>query len=169
VASLSDYNAGRLHGEWIDAGQEVDDLQLAVQAMLARSRESVAEEWAIHDHEGFGLLHLDEYETLATISRLALGIVEHGLAFAAWAVVLDRVSWDDELDKFGEAYRGEWSSKAEYAEQLIEDLGIDVDDIGPDLLQPYISVDLDAFARDLSGQVDFVRAPDGGFYVFEHD
>src|SRR5581483_3902347 len=60
VASLADYNAGRLHGVWIDAAQEPDDLQLHINAMLARSTEPIAEEWAIHDFEGFNGLHLGE-------------------------------------------------------------------------------------------------------------
>ena len=30
VASLSDYNAGRLHGVWLDANQDVEELQAAV-------------------------------------------------------------------------------------------------------------------------------------------
>lgn len=37
VASLADYNAGRLHGEWIDAHQTADELHSAVTAMLAAS------------------------------------------------------------------------------------------------------------------------------------
>lgn len=49
VASLSDYNNGLLHGEWIDAGQEPDEIHEQVQAMLAESESPGAEEWAIHD------------------------------------------------------------------------------------------------------------------------
>lgn len=40
VASLSDYNAGRLHGEWIDATQELDDIWAEIHAMLAKSPEA---------------------------------------------------------------------------------------------------------------------------------
>ena len=39
VASLSDYNAGRLHGTWLDADVEAADLAEGVQAMLASSPE----------------------------------------------------------------------------------------------------------------------------------
>ena len=53
--------------------------------MLACSPEPVAEEWAIHDFKGFGLAYISEYESPETVSRLARGIAEHGLAFAAWA------------------------------------------------------------------------------------
>ena len=40
-----------------------------------------AEEWAIHDHEGFGSLQIGEYTGIERISRLAKGIEEHGTAF----------------------------------------------------------------------------------------
>ena len=65
VASLSDYNAGRLHGRWIDATQGVDAVQAEVVAMLAESREAVAEEWAIHDYDEFAGVRLGEWEDLA--------------------------------------------------------------------------------------------------------
>src|SRR5436189_4774564 len=59
AATLSDYNAGRLHGAWIDADQDPEELQAEIDAMLAKSAEPVAEEWAIHDYEGFGLFKVD--------------------------------------------------------------------------------------------------------------
>ncbi len=48
VASLSDYNASRLHGQWIDAAQEPGEI---ITSMLSESRDPGAEEWAIHDFE----------------------------------------------------------------------------------------------------------------------
>lgn len=87
VASLSDYNAGRLHGAWIDAVQEIDELHGAIADMLAGSSTGRAEEWAIHDYEGFGPVELSEYESLANVARLARGIAEHGPAYAAWVGV----------------------------------------------------------------------------------
>ena len=62
VASLSDYNAGRLHGAWIDAAQEPEQIEAEIAWMLKQSPEPIAEEWAIHDHEGFGGVRLSEYE-----------------------------------------------------------------------------------------------------------
>src|SRR4051794_6468221 len=61
VASLADYNNGTLHGAWLDAAQDEADLQAGVVAMLATSPLTArtgeqAEEWAIHDYQGFGAL-----------------------------------------------------------------------------------------------------------------
>ena len=74
IASLSDYNDGRLHGVWLDANAEAEDLAVGIQEMLARSAMPGAEEWAIHDYEGFGPLRLGEYETSDRISRMGLAL-----------------------------------------------------------------------------------------------
>ena len=67
VACLASYNAGILHGEWIEVTEFADDLKARVQAMLDRSLEPYVEEWAIHDYEGFD--RLSEYESLDAIAE----------------------------------------------------------------------------------------------------
>lgn len=168
VASLSDYNAGILHGDWIEADQELGELSEAVQAMLERSPTAGAEEFAIHDFEGFGLYRPGEYDSLDWISRVARGIVEHGPAFGAWA---DNCTHDDEaLERFDDAYIGEWDSVAAYAEELVDDLGLlrAVEDAVPDMLQPYVRIDIDGFAHDLelSGDLTVVEHA-RGVWLFE--
>jgi antirestriction protein len=106
VASLADYNAGRLHGVWIDAAQDAEELEAAVQEMLASSTEPGAEEYAIHDYDEFGCAHPHEFTDLATIAKLACGIAEHGCAYGIWAEEVDLDS--DEMDRFHEVYRGRW-------------------------------------------------------------
>ena len=54
VACLSSYNAGRLHGRWIDCDQTAEEIREEIRLMLEESPEPWAEEWAIHDYEGFG-------------------------------------------------------------------------------------------------------------------
>lgn len=133
--------------------------------MLARSPEPIAEEWAIHDHDGFGLVGLSEYESIANVAALARGIDEHGIAFAHWANYLGSSEWEH-LDNFEDAFVGEWGSEAEFAESMLEDMGIDIESLVDEHLQPYVSFDVDAFARDLS--FDFFIASDGGsVYVFD--
>ena len=53
VACLAAYNNGHLHGRWIDANQDPDAIQVEISAMLAASPIADAEEWAIHDYEGY--------------------------------------------------------------------------------------------------------------------
>jgi antirestriction protein len=123
VASLADYNAGRLHGKHIrihgqDAEEILDEIKRDV---LDTSREPVAEEWAIHDYEGFGKYRVSEYES---IERIALfGKVAEEIddendveAFLYWvgASQIDTNDYLDDVDgiveKFREQFRGTWSS-----------------------------------------------------------
>jgi len=62
VADLAAYNNGKLHGVWIDATQDLDDIQEQINAMLEKSPEGFAEEYAIHDDEGFGGYSVGEYD-----------------------------------------------------------------------------------------------------------
>ncbi|HVF74611.1 MAG TPA: antirestriction protein ArdA [Acidimicrobiales bacterium] len=165
MASLSDYNAGRLHGVWIDASQSVDEIGEEIDRMLAASPEPLAEEYAIHDHDGFWPVELSEYESLSDVARLAAGIDEHGRAFAHFAHLLGS-GWGNDLERFGDCYLGCWPSMEAYAWSLLEDLGVDVNNIGPPELQPYIRFDTEAFARDLS--MEFTTGEDdNGVYVFD--
>jgi antirestriction protein len=168
VASLSDYNAGMLHGEWVDANQEPDELQAAIDDMLTRSPTPAAEEFAVHDYEGFGAYAVGEYDSLDWLSRIARGVAEHGLAFAAWAQEFGRD--DEQLARFDDAFLGDWESLTAYADELLTDLGFDeaVKHAVPEWLQPYVSLDIEGFARDLelSGDLHAVEH-DGGVWLFE--
>jgi antirestriction protein len=164
VASLSDYNAGRLHGRWINVDDADEDVWAQLHAMLAASTEPHAEEFAIHDYDGFGPMHLDEYERIETVTKIGRGISEHGPAFAAWAQHLGSSQWDH-LDRFEDVYLGEWESATDYAEQLLDDLGIVTESFGPQWLSPYIQMDIEAFARDLAADVTIIQA-NNRVYVF---
>jgi len=164
VACLGAYNAGRLHGRWIDASQSVDEIQREVQAMLVTSPEPLAEEWAIHDYEGFGALPLGEWEPFERVSAIAAGIAEHGGAFAAW------LSYDSSLDPadtvaFEDAYRGEWDSLRAYAESFAEEIGLY--DIAEASGSSYVRVDTDALTRDLDIELYTVPSSQGTLYVFD--
>ena len=137
--------------------------------MLARSPMPGAEEWAIHDYEGFGPVRLGEYEDLATVSQIAQGMAEHGPAFAHWAARCDSTDPDD-LARFDDVYLGHWHSLEAYAEDLLDDLGLDdlIERSVPDYLQPYVRVDLAGFARDLEYSGDVASSEgDNGVYLFD--
>jgi antirestriction protein len=170
VASLSDYNDGRLHGAWIDAAQDPDELHREVLGMLIDSVLPDAEEFAIHDYEGFGPLRLSEYENLETVALIARGIHEHGPAFAHWAALVG-TNDPELLGSFEDHYEGHAESVEAYAEQLLDDMGFgsDFDLAGqlPASLQPYVRFDVEGFARDLELSGDIMTSEgDGGIYVF---
>ena len=158
VASLSDYNAGRLHGAWIDAAQDADDIHAAITAMLAASPEPGADEWAIHDYEGFGDIKISENEDIAAVAAIAAGIAEHGPSWAAYAARMGT----DFADGYADDYCGEWDSEEDYATELLDDIGELKDD---SIASRYF--DYEKFTRDLF-MTDYWSAdsPDGGVFVF---
>src|SRR5690606_9964627 len=82
VACLAAYNSGYLHGAWIDANMDADEITDEIAAMLARSPIEHAEEYAIHDYEGFEGVTISEYAGIGTVARMGAFIAEHG-AFGA--------------------------------------------------------------------------------------
>jgi len=164
VASLADYNNGELHGAWIDADQDPDELRAEIQNMLGRSLEPVAEEWAIHDYEGFGPFQVGEYESLEVVSAVALGIAECGLAFAAYA------SWagtsEEALRQFDNCFLGLWPSLDAYARDMASEFEWDsaLEQL-PESMRPYVDIDYEALVRDLDSEVTTIAGP-GGVYIF---
>ncbi|MFK4753765.1 antirestriction protein ArdA [Oceanobacter antarcticus] len=120
VADLAAYNAGTLHGVWIDATQELDDIHEAIQTMLAASPEPFSEEWAIHDYDGFGGLGLGEYEGIERVHAIAVFLEEHGELGKA---VLSH--WCSDIDQAQQAlsddYHGCFTSLADFAQELTEE------------------------------------------------
>lgn len=164
VASLADYNAGRLHGAWIDATDDAGEINDHIRTMLTHSPEPDAEEWAIHDHQGFGPWQPGEHEAIATIARIAAGITDHGDAYAALAAEMG--TDPDVLDTFDDIYLGHWASMTAYAQEILEDL-VDLDSLVPDWIAPYVRVDVDAYARDLNIELHTANATDGGIHIFQ--
>ncbi len=164
VACLAAYNSGRLHGCWIDADQPAEGIYEEAQAMLAASPEHGAEEWAIHDYEGFGALRLSEWESFEHVSAIAAGIAEHGDAFTAW------LSYDSSRDAtdlvaFEDAYQGEYDSLRQYADDFAENAGLY--DAAEKAGSPYVTVDIDALERDLDIEMYTVSSDHYTVYVFD--
>lgn len=168
IGSLADYNAGRLHGDWIDAAVEEDELVEAVQRILATSQEPDAEEWGIFDYDEFGSFRVNEYDDLGMVSAVARGIAELGHAFAAWAELHD--GEPGMLDSFQDAFLGEYDSPDDWAREVLADQGLEeeIDRAIPNSVRPYVSIDYAAFARDaqLGGDVYIDTTPEGRVWIF---
>jgi antirestriction protein len=141
VACLAAYNSGFLHGAWIEADQDAESIYSEIRSMLAASPIEHAEEWAIHDYEGFCGLSLSEYEGIEQVAAYAAAIAEHG---EAWACYAADVGIDYAIEHFEDAYCGAWESELAYASELFDELYSHSIPAG---LRFYI--DYDAFARDL--------------------
>lgn len=160
VACLAAYNNGILHGAWIDAAQEPWAIYDEVKAMLAASPIAGAEEWAIHDYEGFGGVRIEEYASFDHVSELATFIAEHG---ALGAALLDHCS--GELSEAREAIKdrhlGSYASLADYVQEVTED-----SNAIPHALRYYI--DWRAMARDaeINGDLFTVQTAWDTVHVF---
>ena len=212
VADLSAYNAGKLHGVWIDAAGDLNDMLAQVDDMLARSpepnvwrqrfkcptstcreysiqvngpndaRASVdcpecgqdaapvegsrgkphpsAEEFAIHDHEGFEGWTPGEGTPLVDVARVAALIEEHGEVFGK--LLANECGDIDRAESLmTEEYQGAHSSLADWAESFHDDMGTDLG-----TLSNYI--DWERWARDaeLGGDVFTIETDDGQTHVF---
>jgi antirestriction protein len=174
VGSLSDYNNGILHGEWIDAAREPDEIWADINRVLAASptmaqQGDPAEEWAIFDHDGFGGARIGEYDRVEVVAAIARGVAEHGPAFGAWA---NETEGDLEaLARFEDVYLGHYDSAEAYVEQMVDDLGYErlLDEAIPDSLRSYVKFDTAALARDMEieGDIRSVPADEGGFWLFD--
>ncbi len=172
IGSLADYNAGVLTGDWVDAAVDDEMLIAAAKSIVARSRDPLAEEWAIFDYDSFHGWKPGEYEDLTVVVRVARGIAQHGPAFAAWANLHD--ADPDMLDGFEDAYLGHFASREAWAESVLDDMGTR-DEIDPLLqekvgdLARYVRLDVDAWAQDcwISGDIAVCHDPSGGVWVFD--
>ncbi|GLQ19505.1 antirestriction protein ArdA [Algimonas porphyrae] len=159
VACLASYNSGILHGDWIWA-DDADDMRDATRAMLARSPEPDAEEWAIHDHAGFEGARIEEYQSFETVADIAGFIEELG---ELGAKVLEHFGQDlDDARKAFEDYCGEFESLADYAEELTTECGTNI----PESLRHYI--DYAAMGRDMeiNGDVFTVQSGHAEIHIF---
>lgn len=135
VASLSDYNAGILHGAWfaIDETSDADELHAQIGALLAQSptarREgNPAEEWAIHDYDDWPV-NFGEGESLETLIAFANLYAEIACdsrreAFATYLrKIVDTTeagkNWAAAFEEFEDQYHGEWPSRESYAEDYV--------------------------------------------------
>lgn len=167
VASLADYNAGRLVGRWVDANQSVECIREQISEMLRESAEPIAEEWAIHDYEHFGELRLSEFEDLERVSELARLMDEYGPVFAGLANHFGGTSNIAEARRLmEEGYRGAFDSVADYAEESVTDCYADVLNKLPGFIRYHI--DFEGIAEDFEMGGDIFTISCGGkIHVFD--
>ena len=140
VGCWAAYNAGRLHGRWIDV-TDADQIWNAVRAMLAASPEPHAEEWGIFDYEGFEGAEVSEQADFTHVCALAQFIAEHG---ELGVKLLEHFGQSlDEAKAAFEDYSGEHKSLGDFAAEFTEECGTEI----PESLAPYI--DYDAMGRDM--------------------
>ena len=158
VACLAAYNNGILYGAWIDV-IDYDAIWDDINAMLRSSPMPHAEEWAIHGHEGFYNIIIEEYEGVDSVLKTATFVEKYG------EVGAEIMSYYGDIDSaeraMEEHYSGEFDSELDFSSELFDDLyGSEV----PDHLHSYI--DYEAFNRDLFLSDYFSVRLNGKVHVF---
>ena len=161
IASLSDYNAGLLHGAWFDLSyyDDVDELYSAIKSQVLETSPTAhaeglkaAEEFAIHDYDGIYPSGLGEYESLSDLMEIQDCLnqcpsYEEEEAFCIW--LTDIQGWRSGepiyYSDFEDAYCGKYNSKEDYAYEFIEETGM-LSEL-PEWAQRYF--DYEAYARDM--------------------
>jgi antirestriction protein len=152
VACLAAYNDGILHGRWIDATLGEEHIRDGIKAMLAQSPVMVAEEWAIHDTEGFEGVGISEYASIASVSEIAAFIDEVGPVAAK--LMEHFADLEEAREAMRDHYAGVYSSVADFAQELTEE-----STKIPESLQYYI--DWELLARDL--EINDILALETGY------
>lgn len=160
VACLAAYNSGYLHGAWIDADQDADDIRAEIATMLKASPIKGAEEYAIHDYEGFEGVTISEYQGIESVAQIAAFIAEHG-ALGAGLLVEFVGDIDQAETALRDGYHGQFASLADYMEELTTD-SITI----PEAIRYYI--DWQAMARDaeMSGDIFTIQTAHDEVHVF---
>ena len=166
VGCLASYNAGILHGEWIDVDGDGNTLAEAVQAMLKRSPAPNAEEWHIADHEGFGGVKIGGYESLETVAAWAELLEDHDGVCVKYAIGCGVTNPAEIGDFLEDAHVGHYESKQAYAE---EHFGLnEMDDSDPRVSTLLRYMDWD---RYIHGEIECAgysfERDDDGVHVFQ--
>jgi antirestriction protein len=178
VACLSAYNGGYLHGLWIDATQDEEDIIDDMKWMLSWSPidDDKCEEWDIHDHENFeGMFPKDK--GLGYISKLANIIYksEDMKAIASWLNIA--ISRSEEIDEeklekfannFNNYYCGKWQSKEDFCANSDQTKHyLELEQLEKD--HPFWSrhINWESVARELFFDNYDAIETEGGFYIFK--
>lgn len=159
IADLAAYNSGYLHGIWVDASDEVDDIQDRINAMLEASPVEESEEYAVHDYEGFGSYSVGEYDSIQTLHEVACYIEEYP---DFGAELLNYYSDIDEAKKAAEeSYIGCYGSLSDYAQELTEQTG----NI-PQHLELYIDYERMGRDMEMSGDIFTIETAHDEVHIF---
>ncbi len=160
VACLAAYNNGRLHGRWIDAAQGVAHIIEQTRAMLKASPIEEAEEWAIHDYEGFEGVEISEYASFETVAAMAEFIEEHG---ALGGKLLSHFCGHLKDAKTAlENYYGQYDSLEDYARSLTEETTAEI----TEHLKNYIDYAAMGRDMDINGDVFTVETAHSEIHIF---
>lgn len=160
IADLAAYNTGVLHGDWIDLDLGVDDIKDQIDEILNTSPVEYADEYAIHDYEGFGECCVNEYSSILYVKELAGFIDEHGEVASSVLSYFGGTLSDAKM-AMEEGYSGCYESLADDAEEITSQ----GDEVAESLLM-YVDYELMGRDMELSGDIFTVQTAYNEVHVF---
>jgi antirestriction protein len=186
IACLASYNNGTMHGKWIDATSDVDEMQEDVNALLRSSeypnvmvecpacggvchvetcstckgsgKVPSAEEFAIHDFDG--IPNIGEYCGLRAVADYVEFVEAHDY-FEADEIkaVMDDCCGDLALakERLEDGYCGTFARFQDFADEYVDDCILP--DVENETARTYF--DYDSFARDLKIEMHTIDTPAG--------
>lgn len=121
-----------------------------------------AEEYAIHDSEGFGNL-IGEYTPISEVVQIAEALDEHGDKYRA--IRSYGFDHDEALEAIEDQYEGEYDSLEDWAEERLTEQGLfnDLPDDSP--LRQYFDFERYAHDMDVGGEIIDI-AMNGTLHIF---
>ncbi|MEH6373674.1 antirestriction protein ArdA [Streptomyces sp. KLMMK] len=173
VACLASYNNGILHGEWLDATQDPDDIYEGITQVLKSSPIKGAEEFAIHDYDDFGSIRLGEYESIENVHAIAAALDEWPSSVVAHyhAEGVDAEDLDDHIrDRFIGTAEEELDEVSALASYILTEEDWFWDEL-PERFRTHSSAIARSEARDrlLSGSTFAIYAGAGTWHFMSND
>lgn len=191
VACLASYNNGVLHGRWIEASSDVDEMQDEINAMLRESKfpnvtvkcpecEGIAgiscdtcnstgsvpsaEEWAMHDSEDLPSC-FGEYPGLQAIADYVEFLEDHDDHDEddLRAIFEDYRSADDASDAMRDRFVTICESFRDYADEYADEVVLS--ECSNETAKQYFNYE--SFARDLKHDYNVIDVP-SGVAIFHH-
>ncbi len=161
VADLAAYNSGILHGIWIENLLDLTDVEEQITVMLSKSPIEGAEEYAIHDYEGFGNIAIGEFFSIERVHSIAFFLFQND-EYGSLILSYCNEDIDEAQRMLNDCFLGQYDSVEDYAQAMLED-SIEL----PANLAYYF--DWERYARDLEMNGDIQTIECGnGVLIFSH-
>lgn len=163
-ACLAAYNSGFLHGVRVDMTQDIDVIREEIADMLKRSPVTIeygeiAEEWGIHDHEGFESIDVDRCN-LEQLNEIAIALSESDYPNILADIYNDFYAGDtieSAKEYIEENDAGTYKDLGDFAESIY----LECYDPIPKHLQWYIDWDRMGEDMEMNGEINSYNVGDG--------
>lgn len=165
VACLSAYNNGFLHGCWIDlTDKSLEEVWEKIMEMLKASPMQDAEEWAIHDYQGFEDFDVSESHDLEKLVNLCELKENLDIPFEIVAYLANDFGIENVEEYYNDNFIGIFKNDEEFAMADVENHGYF--DKSNEFLERYF--DYDSYAKDLldNSYIFSVKTDEGKYYFY---